>query len=335
MRTEVARERVEGALLGCALGDALGLPMEGLTSRQIAADFEPLDRFRLVGRRGFVSDDTEQTALVAQSLLEGHDAAGVVRRFRHHLKWWVARLPFGIGLATLRAGLRLWFGFRRSGVPSGGNGAAMRAAIIGVVVSDPGLRWAVVDGVSQVTHTHPLAVEGARYIAEAAALLAADDECVDTVLRKALRAVQNPALATAIEQALDSPDTLQSAARIGTTGFVLHTVPLCAWAARHANSPMEGIVRVIRVGGDTDTHAAIVGALLGARFGAATLPSGLLAELHDGPFGPTHLRALATALTTGAAPPRWSWAGAMARNLALYPVILAHGFWRLLPRRRS
>lgn len=78
MRTEVARERVEGALLGCALGDALGLPMEGLTSRQIAADFEPLDRFRLVGRRGFVSDDTDPPARIGRRTDHWRCAAALV-----------------------------------------------------------------------------------------------------------------------------------------------------------------------------------------------------------------------------------------------------------------
>lgn len=68
MRSLVDRQdRVLGALLGVALGDALGLPFEGLSMRRVARRFRGADRFRLVGRTGFVSDDTEQTALVLAS----------------------------------------------------------------------------------------------------------------------------------------------------------------------------------------------------------------------------------------------------------------------------
>ncbi len=57
----------------------------------------------------------------------------------------------------------------------------------------------------------------------------------------------------------------------------------------------------------------------------------LVEAIDDGPFGPTHLRALASALAEGRVAPRWSWVRAMARNLALYPVVLAHGVRRLFP----
>lgn len=57
----------------------------------------------------------------------------------------------------------------------------------------------------------------------------------------------------------------------------------------------------------------------------------LVRNIHDGPFGPTHLERLATAVVEGALPPRWSWPHALLRNLALFPVVLAHGFARLVP----
>ena len=91
-------DRLQGALLGTALGDALGLPMEGLDGAEIALRFDlPVRRFHLLGRRGFVSDDTEQTALVAEALLCGHgDIDATVRHFRRGLRAWFLRLPFGI-----------------------------------------------------------------------------------------------------------------------------------------------------------------------------------------------------------------------------------------------
>src|SRR5262245_43011487 len=96
--------RIAGVLLGTALGDALGLPAEGLEPAEILRRFGALDRFSLFGRRGFVSDDTEQTALVAEALIrEPNDADRCARVFRRSLLGWFLRLPFGIGFSTLRA----------------------------------------------------------------------------------------------------------------------------------------------------------------------------------------------------------------------------------------
>ena len=66
--TSADLERYRGVLLGTAIGDALGLAAEGMSARAIARRFGAVERFHLLGRRGFVSDDTEQSALVAQSL---------------------------------------------------------------------------------------------------------------------------------------------------------------------------------------------------------------------------------------------------------------------------
>ena len=74
----------------------------------------------------------------------------------------------------------------------------------------------------------------------------------------------------------------------------------------------------------------------GALHGEAGLPVELLAKIHDGPFGPTHLRALARCLAgihegQPVPVPAYSAPAALLRNLALWLVILAHGFRRVLP----
>src|SRR3954454_10622479 len=114
-------DRLAGTLLGTALGDALGLPAEGMSARAISRRFGRVDRFRLLGRTGFVSDDTEQAALVAQSLARHPgDAAGCVRAFRRSLLGWFCRLPWGVGRATIRSCGRIALGLRPSGVMSAG-----------------------------------------------------------------------------------------------------------------------------------------------------------------------------------------------------------------------
>jgi ADP-ribosyl-[dinitrogen reductase] hydrolase len=330
------RDRFEGLLLGTALGDALGLPAEGLSGRSVVRRFGALERFHLVGRTGFVSDDTEQAALLAEALVPDVDEARVAGRFGRSLVSWFLRLPFGIGLATIRACVRRLVGLRPSGVLSAGNGAAMRAAVVGArLATDAAARRSVGRAVATVTHRHPAGVEGALYVAELTAALMQPAADVEAACVSAAEVVSDEGLATALARARHLPlaTTLPEAVKVlGNTGWVVHTAALATFCLRrHPDDAMGAIRAAIHCGGDTDSIAAIVGAWVGTRLGAGALDAGLLEALHDGPFGPTHLRALALALDGGAPQPGWSWFHAMARNLALYPVVLAHGFRRLLP----
>jgi ADP-ribosyl-[dinitrogen reductase] hydrolase len=125
--------------LGCAVGDAIGLPYEGLSKRRGVRLLGEPDRMRFIFRHGMVSDDTEHTCMVAQSICEfPHNADLFAKSLAHRLRWWLVGLPAGIGFATLRATIKLWFGIspKRSGVFSAGNGPAMRSAILGAAIDD-------------------------------------------------------------------------------------------------------------------------------------------------------------------------------------------------------
>ncbi|WP_394849130.1 ADP-ribosylglycohydrolase family protein [Pendulispora brunnea] len=332
------RDRIEGVLLGTAIGDALGLPMEGMGARAIARSFAKLDRYFLLGKTGFVSDDTEQTALVAQSLARNpRRVDAFVGAFRRALLGWFLRLPWGIGLGTLRACVRISLGLRNSGVRSAGNGAAMRAAIVGAFFCDaPAERAAWADALSRVTHTDVRAVQGARFVAELASRCVVHGPKVarGMLVRDARAVIDEPSLCAGIERACalesDGVSMDLAAAELGNTGFVLHTTALATFAfLRFGDDPERAMVETIRAGGDTDSNAAIVGAWAGALHGARGLPARLVDRLHDGPFGPTHLRALAADLACArsgepVARASYSWIAALVRNLVLYPVVLAH-----------
>ncbi|MCE9583778.1 MAG: ADP-ribosylglycohydrolase family protein [Planctomycetes bacterium] len=333
-----SEERLAGCLLGTALGDALGLPCEGMSAKRIARRFGRMDRFRLLGATGYVSDDTEQSALVAQALARHPgDLDAATRAFRRSLLGWFLRGPWGIGFATLRACLRIASGLRRSGVKSAGCGAAMRSAIIGVAMADDvAARRTAAQAFAEVTHTDPRAVAAAIFVADVAAACALSPQGHFPSLEAELAAAENPSLRTALHKAdalaRGRTPVAAAAADIGTTGFALHAVPFALFCLRrHPDSPLNAIVEAASAGGDTDTIAAICGGWAGALHGEAALPADLIARLNDGPFGPTHLRGLAKALATRTAPPKWSALAAAARNAYLAPVILTHGFRRLLP----
>lgn len=344
MQTQDWGDRLRGTLLGTALGDALGLPAEGMSARAIARRFGRVERFRLLGRTGFVSDDTEQAALVAQSLARSpDDCVRCVHAFRRSLAGWICRLPWGVGRATVRSCVRIGLGMNPSGVISAGNGAAMRAAIIGSFFHDrPASRRAFGRALAQVTHRDDRAVDGALYVGDLAALCARGsvaDRAVQQLTARAL--VSNPELAAALDRAAalarKGASIAEAAEACGTSGFVVHSTALATFAfLAFGDDPLEALVQSISAGGDTDSIAAIVGGWLGALHGESGLPGALIARIHDGPFGPTHLRALGSCLAAiregqPCAVPRYSCAAALARNVALVPVVLGHGFRRLVP----
>ena len=333
-------DRIRGVLLGTAIGDALGLPAEGLSPERIVRRFGCLDRYRLFGRTGFVSDDTEQTALVAHAWIEAHDgAAEFARAFARRLRAWFLALPLGIGLATAKACLRLCLGVSsaRSGSDSAGNGAAMRAALVGVLLCDePSKRLEFSQALARVTHRDPRAVEGAAFVAELAAQGTLGSPSQNFDLAAARSVVRNEELIAAIDKAgrlAECAEPAQAAHELGTSGFVVHTLGFASYCvARFGADPARALVVAVNAGGDTDSIGAIVGALVGARHGASALPAALLGELEDGPLGRSHLTRLADALGKGGrAPPRFRPILLLVRNLLLLPVILGHGFWRLLP----
>ena len=153
--------------------------------------------------------------------------------------------------------------------------------------------------------------------------------------------VRHPQLGTALDQAcrlaLRGAETSEAAETCGSSGFVIHTAAFATFIfLRYGDDPMRAVLEAINAGGDTDSIGAIVGGWMGALDGADSLPGELIARIDDGPFGPSHLRALGSTLAlskqgTPGVVPRYSPAAAMIRNLALYPVVLGHGLRRMVP----
>jgi ADP-ribosylglycohydrolase len=118
-----------------------------------------------------ISDDTEHTLIVAESLIESAgDEALFGKALAKRLRRWFIALPAGIGIATAKACCKLMLGVSatKSGVFSAGNGPAMRSAILGVFADDHQLLRKLVRSTTRITHTDPKAELGAFAIAIAA-----------------------------------------------------------------------------------------------------------------------------------------------------------------------
>lgn len=293
--------------------------------------------------RGMVSDDTEHTVFVAQCLADNpKNAEEFQRQLAWKLRWWVLCVPAGVGFATLRAILKLWLGFpaHRSGVFSAGNGPAMRSAVLGVwSADDPEKLAEYVRASTRLTHTDPRAETAALAVALTAAWAAChpldeatvglfdiwrnagplDEEWL-TILER-LRAAWERNLAVAeFAEALGS--------KRGVSGYAYHTVPVALYAwLRHGRDFRACLEAVLNCGGDTDTVAAITGALVSLR---GPIPEEWLEGILDYPISVAYLRELAAGVETQS-PPRFAWPLLPFRNLGFLAIVLAHGFRRLIP----
>jgi ADP-ribosylglycohydrolase len=119
----------------------------------------------------------------------------------------------------------------------------------------------------------------------------------------------------------------------GVTGYAYHTVPVALYAwSRHRGDFAATLTNAIRCGGDTDTVAAIVGALAGCDVGVDGIPDDWRRGLVDWPRSSGLLERLAEELgSPGGKPVRWCWPGVIPRNLFFLAVVLIHGLRRLLP----
>ena len=183
------QDHILGCILGTTVGDAIGLPREGLSARRAERMFgaSPL-RHRFMFGRGMCSDDTEHTVMVGLALLASDgDPEQFAVEFARRLRWWFARIPAGIGLGTAKACIRLWLGISpdRSGVNSAGNGPAMRSALLGVIANSEENLWQLVQASTALTHKDPRAHQGAIVVANIARWVSTDESermAIDSVL---------------------------------------------------------------------------------------------------------------------------------------------------------
>lgn len=360
--SEELRHAATGCLLGTAVGDALGLAGEGLSRRRLLRLFPDVSRYHFCAGKGWCSDDTEHACMTAQAFLAAQqnrpapDAAVFAHTLATKLRWWLLGLPAGIGLATGRSIFKLWLGWspEKSGVTSAGNGPAMRAPILGVLLGHDATQLAAfIRASTRMTHTDPKAEHGALAVAWAAhfaararidtAPFSAPDTAWAITTRLPPAAAELAALITSAGTSVAAgASTGDYAAAIGcergVSGYMLHTVPVALHAAwSHPLDLPAALGAAIRCGGDTDSVAAIVGGIVGARVGRTGIPAHLLDDLWEWPRSVRWLERLGAMLAATRAPDRVAFPlrlnvpGLLPRNVFFLVLVLAHGVRRLLP----
>jgi len=265
------RERAQGCLLGQLAGDSLGSLVEFCSPKDIRRKYPKGVRRLADGGTwntiaGQPTDDSEMALLLARMLVDhGRYDPGEAR---NAYIFWLKSEPFDCGM-TIASSLR-----GRPNPDSQANGAMMRISPLGIFGANHDLKhiagWACQD--AAITHPHPVCQQ-ANALFTMAIAHAVRRECdgrdlYDEIVNWAEEMKVDKSLREAVHGAAKTPP----ADYVHQQGWVLIAFRNALWQLVHAPNLEEAVVDTVMRGGDTDTNAAICGALLGAVFGRKAVP---------------------------------------------------------------
>ncbi len=279
--------RAQGCLLGQLAGDALGALVESVSVEEIRRRY-PGGLRRLADGGAFdtlagqPTDDSEMALMLARSILRarGCSASQAAMAYR----WWCDSGPFDIGGTTSRAlsaarttadpAAQAGACRQAASLTSQANGALMRVSPLGIFGAGRDAaevaRWADED--AQLTHPHPNCRHASAIFAASLACAIRHGADARETHRFALAGARRLQASTELVAALEQAATAPPPDFVTQQGWVLIALQNAFYQALHAPSLEEGIVDTVMRGGDTDTNAAIAGALLGAIHGRAGIP---------------------------------------------------------------
>jgi ADP-ribosylglycohydrolase/fructose-1,6-bisphosphatase/inositol monophosphatase family enzyme len=264
--------RAQGCLLGQLAGDSLGGLVEfspgALIQRSYPGGVRDLrDGGQWSNLAGQPTDDSELALMLARTLVRDgrHDPQGMLLAYRH----WLASGPFDVGMATARA-----LAGQGPSAETQANGSLMRISPLGLFAAGrPALGADLARQDSRLTHPHPVCQDACAVFVAALAHAVAHGDGAEAAHRAALaeadRSAVQPAVRAVLEQAPHAPPACYDA---WSQGWVLIALHNAFWQLLHAPGLEEGVVGTVMQGGDTDTNAAITGALLGAVHGRDAVP---------------------------------------------------------------
>src|SRR6266496_2382956 len=282
--------RARGALLGLVAGNQLGVPTEHLGTAEAIRKAFPNGVLDLAPppKNSPYDDDAAMALLLGESLLasQGFDANDVARRW---VKWMKVD-GRGIGITTKRALTMIDRGkepFEAGQLTnqenpgrSAGNGSVMRCIPVALRYhNDLDRLIRVSTQQAAITHADERCTWGAAAVNLAAReLLHGNPRFIEEVLHR-LEGAAPHTLVEAIRRVPGEQEGDLPIAVAGEFGYVVHCVEIAFWYALHYPSLEGALVHLAEAGGDTDTNAAVAGALLGARDGEASIPPRWLDQL--------------------------------------------------------
>ena len=307
---ETLRDKFRGAILGCFLGDAFGSGFEGMDPDRAMFHMSLLSK---KFTRSY-TDDTDMTLALTESIIQCDqiDPEDIAKQFSLHCD-----LTRGYAIGTIKAVQALRVGMKWHQVArivfengSFGNGGAMRVSPVGLFYQHDleRLRRAAIEQ-ANITHVHPLGQWGAVMQACSVGLAVIQEpkepfkkEEVIIHLREILWGgpIEYVKALNKIEEMVGQGKKLQSREVVQSLGNGVEahlSVPsACYIAITYSPDFCDAIRAAISLGGDTDTIAGMVGAMVGAHVGEKGLPVEWVEQLEDGPRGRSFARSLADRL---------------------------------------
>jgi len=263
--------RAQGCLLGQLAGDSLGALVEFQTPEEIRRKYpNGVRELADGGTWGIISgqptDDSEMALSLARMLVERgkYDPDAALGAYRD----WLNSGPFDCG-GTILGALR-----GRPNPNSQANGAMMRISPLGIFGANYDLKqvskWAMQD--ASLTHPHPVCCQASALFAMAIARAISRRSSPWNLYRDILLWAGDMNIDQRLMTIIQNAETTPPRSYTQHQGWVLTAFKNALWQLLHAPNLEEGIVDTIMRGGDTDTNAAICGALLGAVHGREAIP---------------------------------------------------------------
>jgi ADP-ribosyl-[dinitrogen reductase] hydrolase len=276
---EERRDRARGLLVGLAIGDALGAPVEFEAPASIEGRRWELFSFPGGGPFGWApgefTDDTQMALVLARHLRDrsgniepdalasefsawAHDAADVGSQ-----TWLV--------LSAVARGVDWRQAVRRLSDDAAGNGALMRVAPVAIPAHSAGRAAELGRQQSQVTHPNGTCLESCAVLSLA----------LSELLEGSLPELEKLAEHCSTEEVRRAIVGAAAARSPGMSGWTVATLQSALWATLGAGSFEEAVWRAVSLGRDADTVGAVAGSLAGARWGLASIPEEMAAHLQS------------------------------------------------------
>jgi ADP-ribosylglycohydrolase len=287
------KNRLKGAFLGLAIGDAMGAPVEFMKR----GTYEPVTGYRSGGKfrlnAGEWTDDTAMALCLAQSLLDcqGFDPVDQLEKYllwMHEGYMSCTGKMVGLGKTCMRTLVR----YRRTRLSYtdithekfSGNGSLMRLAPICMYYAndiEKAVDYAALS--SKTTHGSPIAVDACRYFSYMLVSLfnGMEKEMLfsDAFEIKVRAFFKNEPLHPALDPIVAGEYQNKKEEEISNSGYVIDSLESALWSFYHTSTFKDAVLKAVNLGDDADTVGAITGQLAGACYGMHTIPDVWILEL--------------------------------------------------------
>ncbi|NQU67537.1 MAG: ADP-ribosylglycohydrolase family protein [Candidatus Marinimicrobia bacterium] len=274
-----------GSLLGLAIGDALGAPLEFSKP----GTFHPINDFQSGGmfklNAGEWTDDTSMALCLADSLIRcnGFDAKDQIETY---LKWLeegymsVRNKAVGVGKTTMRAIVR----FKKSREPyssitnpmSAGNGSIMRLAPVPIFYASDPLKAITMSGESsKTTHALQVNIDTCKYFGGliwGALNGIGKEQLLSNHYSPIKEYRENFDMVPDLKLVASGSFKEKNPPEIVGSGYVVKSIEAALWAFIKSDTFEEGILKAVNLGDDADTTGAVFGQLAGAYYGIDGIP---------------------------------------------------------------